>query len=287
MKTDWKKYTANPDPKYTNTSEAWNKLSSRIEEEGLLPEQNVSGNSWSYYLKIAAAIVLFTAISSVVAYFVVNNPAKGMEKFVAESGTMVVDLPDGSVVTLNQGSELSWHKSFALDRKLTLKGEGFFDVTHDPEHPFLINTEKAVITVLGTSFNVKETTDDEVEVLVETGVVRLKASVSQDNIVLNKGEFGKSDGLKARKTKPNELNYLSWKSLEFRFENTELPGILEELQKSYHVNIHYDRQALKDYKITTAYKDQSIDSIIQTISTAFNLEYSKKGSEFYLNVSGD
>jgi len=85
--------------------------------------------------------------------------------------TQAVSLPDGSVVLLNQNSELEYQKDFS-DRQVTLRGEAFFKVQKAKE-PFVVSTSNGQITVLGTSFNVKED-DQQLEVEVETGSVQLK-----------------------------------------------------------------------------------------------------------------
>ena len=85
--------------------------------------------------------------------------------------TQSVLLPDGSVVLLNQNSELEYQKDFG-DRQVTLRGEAFFKV-QKAEVPFVVSTSNGQITVLGTAFNVKED-EKQLEVEVETGSVELK-----------------------------------------------------------------------------------------------------------------
>jgi len=105
--------------------------------------------------------------------------------------TQAVALPDGSVVLLNQNSELEYQKEFG-DRQVTLQGEAFFKV-HKAEVPFVVNTSNGQITVLGTSFNVKED-EKQLEVEVETGSVELKVKdqISQ----LKRGESAIYNGAK-------------------------------------------------------------------------------------------
>jgi ferric-dicitrate binding protein FerR (iron transport regulator) len=74
-----------------------------------------------------------------------------------------VTLPDGSKVWLNSGSELSYNKYFtqAPIKEITLKGEAFFDIKHDPNRTFIIHTRYMDIKDLGTRFNVKAYDDDD------------------------------------------------------------------------------------------------------------------------------
>lgn len=85
--------------------------------------------------------------------------------------TQAVALPDGSVVLLNQNSEIEYQKDFG-DRQVTLHGEAFFKV-QKAEVPFVVSTSNGKVTVLGTSFNVQED-EKQLAVEVETGSVELK-----------------------------------------------------------------------------------------------------------------
>ena len=82
-----------------------------------------------------------------------------------------IALPDGSVVLLNSNSELVYDKDFD-DRLVTMQGEAFFKVQKS-DVPFVVQTSNGKITVLGTSFNVKED-KEQLEVEVETGSVEVK-----------------------------------------------------------------------------------------------------------------
>jgi ferric-dicitrate binding protein FerR (iron transport regulator) len=87
-----------------------------------------------------------------------------------------VVLPDSTTVHLNSGSRLSYNKDFGKgNRQVWLNGEAFFEVTKDAAHPFLVNTDRMTVKVLGTVFNVKayNTKED-----IETTVVEGKVEVS-------------------------------------------------------------------------------------------------------------
>jgi transmembrane sensor len=94
------------------------------------------------------------------------------DKTVTLYGKDYVRLPDGSVVTLKEGSTLTYTRRYGKDtREVTLTGEAFFDVAHNPLTPFKVRTGKLVTTVLGTAFNIKVTVGDKVTVTVSRGEV--------------------------------------------------------------------------------------------------------------------
>lgn len=93
-----------------------------------------------------------------------------------------VTLPDGSTVILEEGADIVADKDFGIkDRKVILKGEAFFDVKPDQDHPFVVMTEDLVTEVLGTSFRIKPEKDlKKIEVSVVTGKVSIYTSQSKN-----------------------------------------------------------------------------------------------------------
>lgn len=64
-------------------------------------------------------------------------------------------LPDGSSVQLNSGASIEYPSVFKKEfRKVKLSGEAMFEIKHDEEHPFVVETFASDIQVLGTKFNV-------------------------------------------------------------------------------------------------------------------------------------
>src|SRR5690606_36020397 len=70
-------------------------------------------------------------------------------------GQYQTTLADGTKVWLNAGSSLTYPMHFAgNERRVTLEGEAYFDVSHDAERPFIVHVNDTEIRVLGTQFNV-------------------------------------------------------------------------------------------------------------------------------------
>ena len=87
-----------------------------------------------------------------------------------------VILSDGTSVWLNENSQLTYAETFTSDKRaVQLKGEGFFEVTHNPAAPFTIQTAAGLeVAVLGTSFNLLTRTTARVELQVTTGLVAMR-----------------------------------------------------------------------------------------------------------------
>jgi ferric-dicitrate binding protein FerR (iron transport regulator) len=237
-------------------------------------------------LRIAAAILLILAIGVPSAYFGFIRNQGDHEVFsqIASSGMRTVDLPDGSRVFLNEGASIHYPDNFVHDRNIDLHGEAYFDVMSDPMNPFTVRSGKVMVSVLGTSFNVKTLNrSDEVEVFVQSGEVSMSVDRFNREITLKPGELGKTSRKELVREIQKDPNYLSWKTKEFKFVEAELTEVLLELEESYHVRIHSETAELSDMKITTSYSGQSIDAILETIGTAFGLTVSLREDGYYLS----
>lgn len=87
-----------------------------------------------------------------------------------------VPLADGSVMTLNSGTEarVSYREK---ERRVTLiKGEILVDVAKDASRPFMVKTGETDVVAVGTSFSVRKKTDEAFEVLVNEGIVDIRQS---------------------------------------------------------------------------------------------------------------
>jgi transmembrane sensor len=124
-----------------------------------------SDHSYSFFTKFvfsmlllatASAIIYFTSSTGSVKSLLVSN-VKSIENKMARGSKKIIILPDGTQIWLNAGSKLSYDSSLFNKKKriVSLSGEAFFDVTKNKEIPFIVQTNKICIKVLGTAFNVK------------------------------------------------------------------------------------------------------------------------------------
>lgn len=147
-----------------NTEEAFNKFKFQIKKQRFP------------YARIAAILILAVLVTGL--YFTFSP---GSQKIPSDYATVLsqqksVLLADGTNVILNAQSKLSVDSDFNLDSRIVyLEGEAFFDVTENPEKPFIVKTVSGLdVRVLGTTFNVKSYAKDEsVETTLVTGKVQL------------------------------------------------------------------------------------------------------------------
>lgn len=140
-------------------------------------------------LMLRAAAVLVPVLVAGGAYLIFNTNKKvEIERFVLsanhESGRQVFTLPDGSVVTLTNGSQLEYTSEFASVRNVVLDGQAFFDVTHDQANPFAVKHEGFNVTVLGTEFHVRAHNNiPEAEIVLLSGSVNVEVGAYSQKLV--------------------------------------------------------------------------------------------------------
>ncbi|EJL01431.1 MULTISPECIES: FecR family protein [Pseudomonas] len=103
--------------------------------------------------------------------------ANSYQRFEAGTSVRHVTLGDGSQVELNLGSELVF-ANYKNERRVTLeKGEAFFDVSHDQQHPFIVRAGQGQVRVTGTRFNVW-LYQDQVRVTLVEGSVKVASNLA-------------------------------------------------------------------------------------------------------------
>ncbi len=232
---------------------------------------------FSTALKIAASIVLVIA-TSLVGYVTYNN-AFGSNVIVAQNNsneTLELKLKDGTIVWLNSGATLTYKKQFSEDKRETeLNGEAFFDVTKDKSRPFFIKTNNTIVTVLGTSFNVKND-NTQTEIAVKTGMVNVESSKTNESIIVKPGfsAIVNSDKLESYKT--NNHNYFSWKTGVFIFEATPLKQVIHDLKSFYKDKLPISENLKNNNcNLTAKFENTPISQVIETIELSCSIKINK------------
>ena len=230
------------------------------------------------WLKVAA--VLFIAVGGWLLY---NLYAPGhYTELTASNEVRTENLPDGSELTLNKHSKISYSGNFKNNRKLKMEeGDVFFEVAKDKIHPFVIDIGKVSVEVVGTSFNIRHLKND-TEVNVETGVVKVR--IANEEIKLYKGEkiliTGNTHQLEKEQSTDQLYNY--YRTNLFQANNIALSKLVKTLNEAYHSNIILDEK-VKGLTISTTLKFGSLDQNLQIICDTFNLKLSRNSNNILLS----
>lgn len=276
MKQHWNKMGQYKEKREVDADKGWQSLFNRLDAEELIPETKVVEHRLiPVWAKYAASIIVILSIASL-SYFSVfkSNPALISLNTGIEPNTLIQTLNDGSVVYLANNTHFSYPEQFSSDeRKVNLSGEAYFDVAHNPQKPFRIETEKVIVEVLGTAFNVKSETNDAFELAVERGKVRvtLKSDPSQSQIVLPGEKISTSDNHLV-KSKNSDVNYFAWKTKQMKFKDETLSNVIAVINKNYKSNIQVSDKLLAERRLTVTFDNSSISKMTELICLSLNLE---------------
>lgn len=200
-------------------------------------------------------------------------------------GEYELKLADGTKVILNSNSELKYTDRFVGKQRLVyLKGEGYFDVAKDKEHPFIVRTSSMDVRVFGTQFNVM---DYEEESISQTTLVEGSVAVSVKN---------ETGILKSIKIKPNmqveyqrgdvdlkvkNVNaslYVGWVHGKFQFNNEDLGSIMRKLSRWYDVKFFTQNREIQDIKFTGDFKRfDDFETVLDLLEIGSGVEFEVNG----------
>lgn len=209
-------------------------------------------------------------------------PQLGLTEVVNTSaGVRRIELPDHSVVLLRPASKLSYGATFDGDkREVYLSGEAFFEVTKNPEKPFLVYANYVVTRVIGTSFTIRAFPEKNVVVSVRTGKVtvfsRKEKGASQEMILTPNQEavFTSAEEEVIRKLVPKPLQVGTPDRFpDFRFDETPLSTVFSTLESAYGIRITYDPEVLKHCNLTSDLSGESLFQQLDLICEAVHARY--------------
>lgn len=194
--------------------------------------------------------------------------------------TFEVQLSDGTVAYLNAGSTLRFPTHFEKkgNRQVYLTGEGYFEVTKDKSHPFVVNTQEMNVEVLGTKFNVSSYSNDvATEVVLVEGKVSLYKGVKKADkqVYLTPGLKGSTiNGQdKITKVEVNTDYYTGWIKGNLVFKNASFNDIIKKLERRYSVTFINKNNTLGKEVFNARFDNESIETVLKYFSDSYAINY--------------
>lgn len=192
-----------------------------------------------------------------------------------------VTLPDGTAVTLNSASRITWRSDYnRKNRTVGLEGEAYFEVAKNEKVPFTVRTDKMDITALGTEFDVKAYEEDRhVTATLVKGSIRAdfdgqsEILVPDQYIVVDK-TTGKSEVVTAE----NPEYLVPWKNDELLFAGETLEEIALILERMYDMEVVFMDEAAKDFSYTGLIRNSSLHNVLELISGTSPVRYTISGN---------
>lgn len=192
--------------------------------------------------------------------------------------TYRVNLADGTVVWLNNLSELSFPVSFnGQERTVSLKGEAYFEVAHNAAKPFKVNVNGTAITVLGTKFNVNGFYKK------STAIVLLEGSVKVENKntsrLLKPGLQAISDSGNISINTADLRKTMAWKNGDFLFKEDNIETILGQLSRWYNVDVKYTAEISEQLHYSGKIsRSEKLDEVLVMLTDITGFKFKLTGS---------
>ncbi|MES2387341.1 MAG: FecR domain-containing protein [Bacteroidota bacterium] len=245
--------------------------------------------TWQY---AAAAAVVLAMFGSWLAYntFSVSDSALLQVSVRTANERSVINLPDGSVVSLNKNSELKYYKNWAegVKREVWINGEAYFAVTpkrfNNEPVKFVVHAEHLDAAVKGTRFNVR-TSDNKSEIVLEEG--KVEVSLPEENKPLyalapgDKVEF--DNKLHTVKKRPVETRfYTCWKDNSLKLDNARIGDLTEMIERNNGTKIIFTDTSLYNRRISGPIDLTNMDDLTRVICRITNTRSEKRDKDLYI-----
>jgi len=202
-----------------------------------------------------------------------------------KGGQYQVVLPDGSKIWLNAYSSLRLPLNFSegTERRVELKGEAYFEVSHQPTRPFTVVSGQHAVQVLGTHFNVKAYADEaDIKTSLLEGKVRVTAGTH--SVTLAPGQQSRLVAENITVVEVDTREAVAWKDGYFRFDEERLEDIMRSVARWYDVDVVFENDALKEETfgaVTTRFT--RISTLLEIMEQTGDVQFRVEGKTIHIS----
>lgn len=272
---------------------SYDKLKQKV---AVYEEQRKSGSSIynqiinisHYYQRIAAILFIPMILGISMYFFYIPSYEENFYTAEAPLGQKAkVELPDGSTVWLNSGSNIRYSSNFnRKNRIIDLNGEAFFEVAKNTGKPFFVHTPFLDVKVTGTRFNINAYDD---EAFIETSLIEGKVNLflkgESKPLELDTGSvmsYSKSSH-EISTSKFNKDGAIGWKDNRLIFINDDFYKLTRKIEKWYGVEVIYNPDDFKENKLTVKLQEgEQLNRLLEIIETAVGVKCTTKTNKIYI-----
>lgn len=243
-----------------------------------------------FWLKAAAVLLPLCLIWAIIQFASQDKAAAAVYVSVSAAPGVKkkINLPDGSVITLNAGSQVSFRENFAADkREIVLRGEAFFEVAKDSLRPFIVHTGNISTQALGTSFNINYNLyDTAITVALATGVVRVDRQGEHEQRQVAQlvpgQQLAYSRVSQHHAVAPfDRKEVLGWQRGILYFKQANMDQIIRKLENWYGVDIKVDARGTHGgaWNYTGEYENETLDKVLEGIGFVKGFTYRQTGKK--------
>ncbi|UCS92101.1 FecR domain-containing protein [Echinicola marina] len=208
-------------------------------------------------------------------------PEKISKIIVPIGGKYSVELQDGTKVWLNSASSLSFPSAFEKDkREVSLDGEAYFEVAHNPRSPFTVDANGTKVKVLGTHFNIKAYKN---EVATKTTLLEGKVEVAhngQKKMLVPGDQVISGQQLLVSQVSTKEV--IAWKEGYFLFQSTRLDEILRQLERWYNIKVDAKGSIPMRHFNAAIDMDTPLSKVIEVLELSGGIDFEFKNGILYV-----
>ena len=195
-----------------------------------------------------------------------------------------IKLPDGSVLMANAGTRVIYPDEFkGGERRIYADGEIYINVAKDREHPFVVESKDFDVRVLGTTFNVCNTSDSTASVVLVEGSVELTGKSAKQTVKLRPGDMaellnGSTESIRQVDTD----DYTSWTDGLISLRGESLGNLSKRLGRFYGIDISCDA-SLSGVKVYGKLDlRDSVEQVLSSIEEIVPMNITRNGSRVRL-----
>ena len=271
---DWYHSFSENEVQYSgDKKDVYNRIKKRLQNQLNPKETKVVIFPWQ---KVAAALIILVGAgflllrnsdASANEMVTVTNPAGQIKQ---------LQLPDGSRLWLNAKTELRYQKYFATNREIELDGEAYFEVTHNPKHPFVVKTSEVQTKVLGTRFSIKNYKEENLATIaLISGSIQVAHKSEKPTLLkpTTQLSFNKSQQ-KGSVSTIDTSSFLAWTQGKLQFEGESLGSITRTLERWYGVKFIFTDSLQKTCRYYMGFDNKSsLEKTISAMSELTRLHY--------------
>ncbi|MBB5437860.1 hypothetical protein HDC92_001534 [Pedobacter sp. AK017] len=200
--------------------------------------------------------------------------------------TYKVRLPDGSLVYLNAASSLTYSATLNQHgvRRVKLEGEGYFEISKDKAHPFVVESRGQEVEVLGTHFNVNAYADEPTiaTTLLEGSV---KVSAENKNQIIKPGEQAVNNGNSIQVSKADIESVIDWKAGDFSMNRVNFKTVMRKIARWYDVEVIYAPLFPEDIESGGwVSRNNKLSVVLKLIESSGQVHFKVEGKKIYVSV---
>lgn len=202
-----------------------------------------------------------------------------------KGGQYQMTLTDGTKIWLNSASTLSFPMCFARNqRKVTLTGEAYFEVSKDKKRPFMVSANGNEVQVLGTHFNINAYPDNtEVATTLLEGSVRMKKGKSSTLLVPGEQAVSQNNAASLTIKNVNVNDMIGWKNGYFIFRDENIVNIMKQLSRWYDLEVIYTSEEIKDREFGgTVSRADHIKELLDYMELTQTIHYKLEGRRLFI-----